>query len=63
MAQEAIQYEDIIRQDPGFAAAVTEEDGVDEDGKEVYMHEGSVREEGYAVDISHPGDTGIYYFE
>lgn len=27
MAQEAIQYEDIIRQDPGFAAAVTEEDG------------------------------------
>ena len=37
MAQEAIQYEDIIRQDPGFAAAVTEEDGVDEDGKEIYM--------------------------
>lgn len=36
MAQEAIQYEDIIRQDPGFAAAVTEEDGMDEDGKEVY---------------------------
>ena len=27
------------------------------------LYEGSVREEGYAVDISHPGDTGIYYFE
>lgn len=68
MAQEAIQYEDIIRQDPGFAAAVTEEDGMDEDGKKVSINvvndqyrEIVFRASCYFTNSSAPAQSNQYY--